>query len=78
MRQTGKNMENVFALPTGETTPMQALLSAMEFANNDNLQDVIIVGYDGYGDLLVRCSNMSRADALWLAEHLRKHILKED
>ena len=70
-------MENVFALPTGETTPMQALLSAMEFANNDNLQDVIIVGYDGYGGLLVRCSNMSRADALWLVERLRKYILKD-
>ncbi len=71
-------MDNVFALPAGKTTPMQALLSAMEFANNDNLQDVIIVGYDGDGHLLVRSSNMSRADALWLAEHLRKHILEDE
>lgn len=56
-------------------TPQQALLSALEFANNDNLQDVLIVGYDGAGELLVRSSRMDRKDALWLAEQLRLHAL---
>ena len=71
-------MENVIALPTGARTPLKTLLSVMEFANNGNLQDVIIVGYDGDGELLVQSSDMSRADALWLVEHLRKHVLDED
>jgi len=32
--------------PTTTFTPRQALLSAMEFSDNDNLQDVLIIGYD--------------------------------
>lgn len=58
-------------------TPQQALLSAIEFANNDNLQDVLVVGYDGDGDLLVRSSRMDRKDALWLSEQLRRYALGE-
>jgi len=56
-------------------TPQQALLSALEFANNDNLQDVLVVGYDGDGVLLVRSSRMDRKDALWFSEHLRRYAL---
>lgn len=58
-------------------TPQQALLSALEFANNNNLQDVLIVGYDGDGDLLVRSSRMDRKDALWLSEQLRIYALDD-
>jgi len=62
----------ITSLPATTTfTPRQALLSAMEFADNDNLQDVLIVGYDGNGELIVRSSRMDRKDALWLAELLR-------
>ena len=59
-------------------TPQQALLSALEFANNDNMQDVIVVGYDANGGLIVRSSRMDRKEALWLSEQLRKHVLCED
>jgi hypothetical protein len=62
----------ITALPAATTfTPKQALLSAMDFVDNDNLQDVLIVGYDGEGELMVRSSRMDRKDALWLAELLR-------
>ena len=62
----------ITSLPATTTfTPRQALLSAMDFADNDNLQDVLIVGYDGNGELVVRSSRMDRKDALWLAELLR-------
>lgn len=62
----------ITALPATTTfTPKQALLSAMDFVDNDNLQDVLIVGYDGDGELVVRSSRMDRKDALWLAELLR-------
>ena len=45
----------ITALPATTTfTPKQALLSAMDFVDNDNLQDVLIVGYDGDGELVVR------------------------
>lgn len=39
----------------------------LEFSarNAADFQDVIVVGYDHDGDLLVRSSNMSRKDAVW-------------
>jgi len=72
-------MKNVLAFPaTATMTPKQALLSALEFADNDNLQDVLIVGYDGDGVLLVRSSRMDRRDALWLSEQLRRYALGDE
>lgn len=72
-RETARN---VFAFPATTTmTPEQALRSALEFATNDNLQDVLVVGYDGDGALLVRSSRMDRKEALWLSEQLRRHAL---
>lgn len=66
----------ITSLPATTTfTPRQALLSVMEFSDNDNLQDVLIVGYDGNGELLVRSSRMDRKDALWLSEMLRDWAL---
>lgn len=56
-------------------TPRQALLSALEFSESDNLQDVLVVGYDAAGDLVVRSSRMDRKDALWLSEQLRQYAL---
>ena len=56
-------------------TPQQALFSALEFANNDNLKDVLVVGYDGDGELIIRSSRMDRRDALWLSEQLRLYAL---
>lgn len=71
-------MNKVIAFPATTTmTPRQALLSALEFANNDNLTDVLVVGYDGDGCLVVRSSRMDRRDALWMAEQLKKHALGE-
>ncbi len=52
-------------------------MSAMEFVENDNLQDVLIVGYDGDGELVIRSSRMDRKDALWLSEKLRSYALGE-
>jgi len=68
--------KNLIAFPASTTmTPKQALLSALQFAENDNLQDALVVGYDGDGDLLVRSSRMDRKDALWMAEQLRLYAL---
>lgn len=68
----------ITALPASTTfTPKQALLSAMEFADEDDLQDVLVVGYDSEGCLVVRSSRMDRKDALWMAEALRKWALGE-
>lgn len=68
--------QNVFAFPPSVTmTPEQALRSALEFAVNDNMQDVLVVGYDGDGFLIVRSSRMDRKEALWLSEKLREYAL---
>ena len=71
-------MKNVIAFPATDTmTPEQALISALEFARSDNMQDVLIIGYDGDGGLLVRSSRMNRKDALWMSEQLRIYALGE-
>ena len=64
------NNQNIVALPASVNfTPEQALQSAMQFKS---LQDVLIVGYDADGDLLVRSSRMSRADAVFLLEKAKE------
>ena len=69
----------ITTLPASTTfTPKQALLSAMEFVENDNLQDVLIIGYDGDGELIIRSSRMDRKDALWLSELLRNWALNAE
>lgn len=68
---------NVVSFPATNTmTPHQALSSALLFADNDNLKEVFVVGFDGDGDLLVRSSRMTRRDALWLIEQARLYILE--
>ena len=55
-----------------DLTPEQALGTAQRY----DWDKVIICGYaKGDSDLKVRTSHMSRADALWLVEHLKKHVL---
>lgn len=60
-----------------DMTPEQALASAStEFYN---WEKVIVCGFvKEHGNLIVRTSHMSRADALWIAEHLRQHALGYD
>lgn len=69
-------MKTVHPLPASTTfTPRQALLSALNFSDHDNLQDVLIIGYDADGDLVIRSSRMDRKDALWMVEKARDWVL---
>lgn len=66
------NNEKVIAMPASVTyTPEQALWSAMTFAQEDNLSDVLVIGYDADGVLLVRSSRMTRAEALFILEQAK-------
>lgn len=38
-----------------------------------DLQDVIVIGYDHSGELVVRSSNMSRRDANWMIDAAKMH-----
>lgn len=68
------NNKNVIALPASTNyTPEQALHAAAQF---DDLADVLIVGYDVSGDLLVRSSKMSRADAVFLLEKAKQWTME--
>jgi hypothetical protein len=59
------NNKNVISLPATTTyQPEQALASAQQI----ELTDVLSIGYDIDGDLLVRSSNMTCAEALFLLE----------
>lgn len=48
---------------------------ALEAAGQRGLQQVLIVGIDGDNNLIVTSSRMTRAEALWLAEHARRNAL---
>lgn len=59
------NNKNVISLPASSNyQPEQALASAQQM----ELTDVLIVGYDTDGFLFVRSSNMTCAEALFLLE----------
>ena len=69
------NNSNVISLPASvHYTPEQALQSAAQVAG---LQDVLIVGFDADGCLLVRSSRMTRADALFLLEKAKLWALDD-
>lgn len=58
-------------LPATTTmTAEQALQSALAL----NPAEVLVLGYDQTGRLIVRSSRMSRRDALWLVEQARMHV----
>lgn len=63
------NNATVIALPASTNfKPEQALASAAAL----DMTDVLIVGYDGAGDLVVRSSHMTRADAVLLLEFAKR------
>jgi hypothetical protein len=70
------NSGNIIGLPVSDNfTVMQALDSAKQLAESNNLQDVLVIGYDAEGRLILRNSKMDRKSAFWMIEQLRKHIL---
>lgn len=69
---TGMNNDNIIAFPPSASyTPEMALQSVA----SHNVSDVLIVGYDQDGDLVVRSSRMSKADALFLLEKAKEWVM---
>ena len=70
------NNQKIIALPASVNyTPEQALLSALDLARDDNLTDVLIIGYDADGMLVVRSSKMTRAEGLFMLEKAKPWTL---
>jgi len=60
-------MTNLLRLPPATTmTCEQALQSALVDAESKHLQDVLIIGYDEDGDLFIRSSRMTCAEAMFM------------
>ena len=67
------NNKNIIALPASVNfTPEQALLSMLEFCHADNLSDVMVIGYDADGVLIIRSSKMTRAEGLFMTEKAKE------
>lgn len=67
------NNAKVLDLPaSAHFQPEQALNQSLK----DGFSDVLIVGYDLDGALMIRSSKMSRAEALWLVEQAREWALR--
>ncbi len=61
-------MTNLIRLPpTTSMTAEQALATCMTDAQSGHLQDVLIVGYNSKGELFIRSSRLTRAEAFFLA-----------
>jgi hypothetical protein len=70
------NNEKVISLPASVNyTPEQALKSALNMCEGGGLTDVMIIGYDENGSLVIRSSKMSRADGLFMVENAREWSL---
>lgn len=48
---------------------------ALNFALREDLADVVIVGYDQEGKIVIRSSHMDRANAFYLLEQAKLHAL---
>lgn len=60
-------MVNPIRMPAATTwTAEQALQSALNDAEIEELTDVLIIGYNAAGDLYIRSSRLTRAQALFL------------
>lgn len=68
-------LDTASVTPLPPTTTM-TVEQAMASAQSKGLQDVLVVGYDPEGELVILSSRMQRKDALWLCEMLREHILQ--
>lgn len=65
--------QNVISLPASVNyTAEQALKSALDYCQEGELTDVMIIAYDADGDLFVRSSKMTRADGLFMVEKARE------
>lgn len=61
-------MTNLIRLPPTTTmTAQQALESALVDAESKHLQDVLIMGYDENGELFIRSSRLTCAEAFFMA-----------
>jgi hypothetical protein len=64
-----KNKNVTFLPPSENYNVEQALNSAL---NIGSLTDILIVGYDEDGDLFIRSSYMTRAEAVFLLEKAKQ------
>lgn len=71
------NNKNVIALPASANfTAEQALQSALSYQDlGVGLTDVMIVGYDQQGGVVIRSSHMTCAEALFLLEKAKQWAL---
>lgn len=72
------NNKNVIALPASDTfTPEMAINHVAGLCQAKTIQDILIVGYDSDGDLIIFSSRMNRADAVFLLEQAKGWVMRE-
>jgi hypothetical protein len=71
------NNKNVIRLAASESfTAELALKYVMRKCYDQDVQDVLIVGYDSGGSLISVSSRMTRADALFLLEKAKEWVMQ--
>ena len=61
------NTDKVRFLPASAYLNVGQAVDSLQHMKDD-LKDILVVGYDTDGELFVRSSHMTRAEALWLLE----------
>jgi hypothetical protein len=67
------NNKNVTYMPASAYMKPDQAIDSLQHCKED-LTDILIVGYDTDGDLFVRSSHLSRADALFLLEKAKDWV----
>lgn len=67
-------MAKILQFPTiGEMSVNEVL----ENAKADNLEKVLIIGWDGDGDVSIDCCKMTKENAIWLCHVAMKYIMED-
>ena len=61
--------------PHERMTVKEALTQSLREAELNDLTDVVIIGYDSEGDLVIRNSHMTKGEANWLLDKAKMHAL---
>jgi hypothetical protein len=68
------NTDKVHFLPASAYLTADQAIDSLQHRKGD-LTDILMVGYDTDGELFVRSSHMSRAEAMWLLEKAKDWTL---
>jgi len=51
---------------------------ALALVGREKFKDILIIGHDQNGGILIRSSGLTNRDTLWLIEQAKRHVFGDD